>query len=438
MEIQHHGLLHVLAEAGLPVEFNMQRVRFPAHFVENFIDGCEKYNWESSQPWVSASAGVYHSRYHDPLTGELVEWTEERLATYFALARRLEHINTAEMLGCRLPCPAPLEPLYERLYCWKYGAQEGSSIYLDEICPHLYDLYQIRAEMLGKPIDEVFRGTVYLIPALKLGRHEAYQVAYFRERGLRVGTGNMLALGATAPVTLAGAVTLNIAEQIALRILDWIWFGVRSLHIGGSYSMMDMRTMIYPFGRPPMAAANLMTAQMARFYGASYFGHAALSDAKLPSPEAGFQKALTALPTLLACGGLWVDAGLLSTDEVVSPIQLVLDNEFVSVLSYFTREFNVDDESVGLDAMLTAGPGGMYLDQDHTVKHLRAEYWQPEIWACEMLGPWMEGKQRLDVDKAREVALQVRMEEALIPQIIATHEAEILKVIDRARKAMAG
>ena len=30
---------------------------------------------------------------------------------------------------------------------------------------------------------------------MKLGRHEAYQVQYFRERGLRVGIGDMFAMG---------------------------------------------------------------------------------------------------------------------------------------------------------------------------------------------------------------------------------------------------
>ena len=197
--------------------------------------------------------------------------------------------------------------------------------------------------------------------------------------------------------------------------------------------MMDMRSMIYPFGRPPMAIANLMTAQMARFYGTSYFGHAGLTDAKLPSVEAGYQKALTAIPTLLACGGLWMDAGLLSIDEVCSPLQLVLDNEFLSALKYFTRPFTVDDEAIGFDTILGAGPGGQYLDQAHTVKHLRGEYWQPGIWSQEMLGPWLESERRLDVDKAREIALQVRPQDALTPHISAQHEADILGVIEKAR-----
>jgi hypothetical protein len=148
MEIQHEGLLRALADAGLPVDFQEQRVRFPTSYVEQYITGAPKVDWERNPVSVSGTAGIYHGRFHDPSSGELVEWTEDRLAWYFTLANQLSHVCGANMLGYRLACPAPLEPLYERLYCWKYGGQEGSSIYLDEICPYLYELYAIRADAL--------------------------------------------------------------------------------------------------------------------------------------------------------------------------------------------------------------------------------------------------------------------------------------------------
>ena len=410
MEIQNADLLSAAADFGLPVDIQKQRIYFPGDIVKSFLSGAPKVEWENAVPSVGGTAGIYHGRFHDPETNALVPWNEENLAYYFALARQMRNISGAEMLGSRVTIPSALEPLYERYYCWKYGAREGSSILTDEICPFLLDLYQARADSMGEPIQKVFRGTVYLIPALKLGRHEAYQVAYFRKHGLRVHIGGMLAMGANAPVTLAGAVTLNLAESFALRLLDWALFGVQELRLGGSISIMDMRTMIYPYGRPEMAIANLMTAQLARHYGAAYSGHAGLSDAKLPSVESGYQKALSAIPTLLACGQFWMDAGLLSIDEVCSPIQLILDDEFLSALKHFTKEFVINDETIGLDTILQAGPGGQYLAEEHTVRYLRNEYWQPKIWSQEMLVPWLDGARKLDVDKARDQAVQFKRE----------------------------
>jgi trimethylamine:corrinoid methyltransferase-like protein len=344
------------------------------------------------------------------------------------------------MLGCRLPVPPALEPLYERYYCWKHGARESGSIHLDALCPYILALYQALADERGVPLAQAFRGTVYVVPPLKLAHHEAHQVAYFWERGLRVRIGGgMPSMGATAPVTLAGAVTLNLAEQLALRILDWALWGEKKLHLSSSISVMDMRTTIRPFGRPEMAIANLMMAQLARHYGASFSGHAGLSDAKLPSVEAGAQKMMTAVPTLLAGGSLWVDAGLLAIDEVCSPVQMILDNEWMGALQRFGHNFEVSEESIGLETVLEAGPGGHFLDKMHTVRHFREEHWNPTIWSRQMLRPWLEGDRRLDVDVAREIALEVQSEmkrHSLEPAMSDSLEREALRVIDQARRTL--
>jgi trimethylamine--corrinoid protein Co-methyltransferase len=272
------------------------------------------------------------------------------------------------------------------------------------------------------------------------GRHEAYQVAYFWERGLRVGIGgSMLTMGATAPVTLAGAVALNLAEQLALCILDWALWGEKRLHLGASIAMMDMRTTIRPFGRPEMIVANLMMAQLARHYGASFSGHAGLTDAKLPSAEAGAQKALSALPTLLAGGRVWIDAGLLSIDELYSPVQMILDNELLSVLKHFAQSFEVSEETIGLETILQAGPGGHFLDKLHTARHFRAEQWLPEIWSRRMLRPWIEAGSRTDVDKAREIALQMQQDirqRGYESQMSEPFEREAGQIIERARRTL--
>jgi trimethylamine--corrinoid protein Co-methyltransferase len=433
MEIQNNPLLDACAAAGFQVDKTDQRVRFPSPAVERFLSEVQRFDWDALVPCVTSSAGVYHGRYHDPATGELQDWTEERLAQYFALARALPHVGACSVLGSRIAVPAALEPLYERYYCWKYGAVEGGSIDLDEVCPYLLELYQVRAEQCGKPLAEVFTGNVYLVPPMKLGRHEAYQVAYFWERGLRVGIGDMLAMGANAPVTVAGAVTLNLAEQLALAMLNDALWGEKKLHLNCELFPFDMKTMIFPFGRPEGIAPMLMTAQLARFYGVSCSAHGGLTTAKLPSAEAGYQKALAAVPILLATGNFWLDAGLLSCDEVYSPIQMVLDNEFLGALKHLCKEFEISDETLALETILAVGPGGSYVDQLHTAQHFRGEQWQPRLWTRTMLGPWLEAGSKLDVDLAREYVLDLTHGGLPEPQLPPAFENDLQAVIARTR-----
>ena len=225
----------------------------------------------------------------------------------------------------------------------------------------------------------------------------------------------MHSLGGSAPITIAGVLTLNLAEQLALRMLDWAWFGINRLHIGGSIAVMDMRTTSYRSAPVERPIANIANAQLARFYGASFRAHGNLTDAKIPSVEAGMQKAITAMPLFLIGGNIWMPAGLLSADQICSPIQLVLDNELMGALKRFLMDYEVNPETIGLEAILQVGPGGHFFDQEHTAHHMRTEIWSPAIWQRTMLQPWMDSGCRNDIDLAREKVREIKQKVASEP-----------------------
>lgn len=436
MLVESSELLDVLADFGGSVDRQAQTVRFSPAFVERFLAESERFDWGQATPQVTARAGVYLGYYHVPGTDRLEPWTLPHLLDYFHVAKRLEHVGGAVLLGCPLGVPAHLEPLYERFYAWKYGSEAHGTIQVTECCPYILEMTAIYADAIGRPLADVFQGTVYLASPLRLARNEAEQVAYFWKRGLRVHIGNMLSAGGTAPVTLSGAVTLNLAEQLLINLIERALFGERHLHLSCSVSVLDMSTLIYPYGRPEMAITNLMTAQLARFYGASFSGHCGLADAKLPSVEAGAQKALTAIPTLLLGGRAHLDAGLLSIDQVFSPIQMILDNEFVSALRCFVREYRVDDEAIGFDTIRELGPGKIFLGTEHTARFFRSEHWQPAIWSRQMVEPWMRDGRKLDVDLAFERYREIAAEPPAPSRLSERVEQDLLAVIEAARQQL--
>jgi trimethylamine:corrinoid methyltransferase-like protein len=131
-----------------------------------------------------------------------------------------------------------------------------------------------------------------------------------------------------------------------------------------------------------------------------------------------------------------MDAGLLSIDEVFSPIQMVLDDELLGALSRFTHEFEISPETLALETIFEAGPGGGYIDKIHTARHFRSEHWQPRIWSCEMLTPWLNGDRRIDADRAREIVLAVAAMPPEPPFLSEALERELLMLIGRAEKAL--
>ena len=389
----HRGALRILAEVGMCIEnedilphlegyggqvdYARQRVFYKPEIVERFLADTKKLDWSTFAPYVSASAGVFYGMYLDPKTSELLPWNEERLVHYMALAQALPNVGSVGMLGCPIGVIPQLEPLYERLYCWQYGAHESGAIHLDELCPYILDLYEMRAQQLGKPLREVFRGTAYLVPPLKLGRHEAYQYLYFYQRGLQVHLGDQYAMGATSPVTMAGSVALSLAEQLAVGIMQRAFFGGDTFSLSSSISPLD-------------------------------------------------------IPTLLAGGHVNIAAGLLSIDEVFSPVQMILDNDFCGSLKHMCKEFAADEEGLALDVIAEVGPGGNYMASEHTARYFRGELWEPRVWSRQMLASWRESGRRLDVDYAKEVYHGMLPELEVRPRLPEEEEQDIRALIERA------
>ena len=401
LRVEHAGILARLADFGGQAEG--QTVRFTPEFVEEFIAGSEPVQWPPAEARVNAPVGIFVGRYLDPRTGRHVPWTEPALTDYIKLAHNLPNVDGAGMLGCPLDLPHRLHPLYQRLLCYQYGANSGGSLWDLRLLPFIEEMTQVIAGARGTSLQQEWRASVYLLSPLKLGRVEAEHFAWCAERGYRCGVDHMISAGATGPVTIAGCVALYLAETLFSHIIRRAYYGDLRLHLHCSISVADMRTGVHPYGAPERVLANLMMADMARHYRASFSGHGGHTDAKVPSYEAAAQKVLTGLPILLAGGTMSVACGLLSTDEVYSPIQMVLDNELVGALRRLARGVEITDETLALEVIEQVGPGGQFLDQEHTARHFRAEHWLPGLFSRELLEGWLAGDRKPDVERARDI-----------------------------------
>jgi len=434
MRIENRPILDRLAEFGGQVEGEV--VRFSPEFVEGFITESERFDWSSVEPQVNASAGVYIGRYLNPGTGRHESWTEPAFRDYIKLAHYLEHVQGAHMLGCPFDYPNALHPLYQRLLCYRYGARSGGSIWDLRLCPAIVEMTQIIARAKGKAFEEELAATVYLQTPLKFGHVEGEHFHWFAEHGRRVGISHMMTSGATGPVTIAGAVALFLAESLLINIIQRAFHADRHLRLACSISVMDMRSGVHPYGAPERPLANVMMAQMARHYQASFSGHGGHSDAKVPSYEAGVQKVLTGLPILLAGGTMQVSAGLLSIDEVFSPLQMILDNELAGAVKRFAAGAEITDETLAVDLIKQVGPGGQFVDSEHTYRHFRREHWRPDIFNRQLYDAWAAGDGKTDVERAQDIYERI-MAQPDLPLGDQSVIADLEAVIARAAKELA-
>ncbi|MHB1483524.1 MAG: trimethylamine methyltransferase family protein [Saccharofermentanales bacterium] len=431
VEVENEGIIRKLSDFGGTADFLNNRIRFKESFVEDFIRDSKKTNWEKRPVSFSTFVEIYQGYLLDPEDNLYKEWTEQRLVDYIRLSRALPNVGGALMLGCPLKeVPVLMQPLYEKLYVWKYGISGGSAIWNTDMCGRIYEMWQVYAASIGKPASEIFNGTVYMISPLRFGSVEAGQFMWFYERGLKINVGMLGSLGGTAPVTLAGALALQLAENLFLNILSRAFFGSQDLNLGNSISVMDMQNGAFQYGRPEQTILSLAGAQIARALSANYSGHGGLTDAKSPSQEAGVQKASSAIMNALSYGHGNISAGLLGVDEVFSPIQMIFDDEITGSLLRICKSFEVNEETLALDIIDEVGPGGNFLDTDHTAFHFRGSLWQPSVWSREMYSSWTQTGKENDTGKALEKYRSIMKDSGgLVPQITEETERALMKII---------
>ena len=136
-------------------------------------------------------------------------------------------------------------------------------------------------------------------------------------------------------------------------------------------------------------------------------------------------------PTL-AVGEASVSAGLMGSDEVCSPVQMVIDNEIVGMLNAMLAPAAIVDDACAVDEIARVGPGGGYMGTDFTAERFRDALWGTQTWDA---GP-------LAARGAPDAALE-RVKtffEAFEPcrAIGADEERELMSIIARASHALEG
>lgn len=431
--VENEDVLERLADFGARVDRSKQRVYFAPDFVEEFLASSERFDWDGSEPYVGGSASIYFGYYLDPETDEFRQWTIADMLRYFKVAR---YIGLGYGSAYVFPIDGvPHEALvpFFHYFALKFTGRASASVNNVKWAPIVLEMSEAFAEEKGVSLQQVLSPVhIHLVSPLRFSAEEAKIFLFFAERGLRIGIGTMSVLGSNAPVTIAGALAQHLAQNIFINILYRAYFGDRQLHFSSAISPLDMRTLMQSYGRPEKELCNVAMAQMARRYGAHFFPHTGHSDAKKPGPEAGFEKALNSLPSLIACGRVGISCGLLSVDEVFSPVQLVIDREVIGALRRFVRGFEVNEETLAFETLREVAPGGIFTGTEHTAKHWRSELWTPTVFAREMFGAWRQKGAKTEVDLAREICVEALRSELLPVHISEQLERKLLALIRKA------
>jgi trimethylamine---corrinoid protein Co-methyltransferase len=225
------------------------------------------------------------------------------------------------------------------------------------------------------------------------------------EAGLPVGFMTMASAGSTAPATLAGTLVTGNAEVISALALIQLAYPGAPVFYAAAQTATDMRTGAYTGGGPEDFLFGAASNSLADFYQVPLSMGSFATGAKEPDWQAGIDNSLSTFMASAVMSDMLLGAGLLYGSRIWSYEQLLMDCEIFNIVRMMMSGIPVDEDTLALETIGNVGPGGHFLAQKHTRKHMR-ELWSPRLIDRRPYDDWekqREGPRQAARKKAQEI-----------------------------------
>jgi trimethylamine--corrinoid protein Co-methyltransferase len=206
--------------------------------------------------------------------------------------------------------------------------------------------------------------------------------------------------GAMAPITVAGALTLQHAEALAGIALAQLTQTGAPVVYGSFSSNVDMKSGAPAFGTPEHVKATLGAGQLAAHIGLPWRaggGSAAnVSDAQAAhESQFGVWGSILAGATMLIHAAGWQEGGLCFSFE-----KMITDVEMLQVIAELCSATPGDDDSIGFAAIAEVQPGGHFFSAQHTMARYRTAFYEPLVADWSNYGNWTEAGGKSATERA--------------------------------------
>ena len=412
---------------GAQADYANGIMRIPVSVMEDFLKQLKTHKDPQEVSSVSQplSGGISTQVFLvDYITKQRRKGITDDILKGIALVKHLKnipHCNAAVV-------PSDVDPritdIHSYLQIYKYSEKHGGTYILTPATArYIMDM----AEAVGRDVGYLFE----TVSPFRVRKETLEMALLFADRGHSLGIAPMILGGSTAPITPAGIVTSFNAEVLVSLFCVYAFTGKLSSFYGHGSHATDPQTLLCSFGAPSQALIGVATAQMARHYGLPSGSNSALSDALMPDFQCGFEKAANTIFSCLA-GTVSIGCqGIAGADQGYSHEQILIDNEWLDSYNYILRGFEANAETIGQDLIEQLGIGGVYIAEEHTVRHLRQSWWPSKLFERVSYGRWAEDGSRDLLDRAHALVEEYTHGYRQMEPVLPSDQVETLERIYR-------
>lgn len=198
-------------------------------------------------------------------------------------------------------------------------------------------------------------------------------------------------MGAMAPITVAGAITLSHAEALAGITLTQLTRHGAPVCYGTFTSNVDMKSGAPAFGTPAHFQASLAAGQLARLTGLPWRSAAGsasnINDVQAANEnQMGLWGCLMAGATVIIHSAGWLEGGL-----SVSYEKIVTDAEVLNMIAELCAGAPAGEDDIGFDTALSqVNPSGHFFDAPQTMERYNTAFYEPIVHDYANFGTWTE------------------------------------------------
>ena len=447
VKMEHAECLDMLADAGGRV-FDKDWIRLPPYLAEEAIRSAPRqialYDQHGHKTMPLVDENPFYGTGSDTTFTLDIETGERRrcvladTGNFAKLVDGLENISFSMSMG-NPEDVSKVEYIYVYAFAEMIKNTNKPIVFIADRGEDIAKIHEIACMVVGG--EDQLRQKPFLlnyseaISPLRFPENVMDRLIFCARKGIPICLPSGSNAGGGAPVTLAGAMAMGIAENLVGLIVHQLAGKGSPFLFGPNVSALDMKSAVVSYGCPEWSLTQAALADMRdEIYGLPIWSFAGASDAKVVDAQAGAEAMFSIITAMLSRCNLIHDNGYLEYGSTSSLEMVTIANELVAMSRSFTRGIPVNDATLALEALervKSADPQAFFLMDDHTYEHFEQALFLPKLLDRSRYDTWeAEGSKDL-YTRSNEEAKRILAEHQVTPK-----QESILKEIEDLLKTL--